>query len=93
MIASALPSDGALSRSPSLNVGRWLLSEKNSMRNTRPRSASTFSRQRLLPGKNIQQLSALTALVSFKGIPLGQSPRARATDVAEKTQSKFLMFP
>src|SRR5262249_57972036 len=47
--SSALPSDGALSKSPSSNAGRWLRSEKNSMRNTRPRSASISSSQRVTP--------------------------------------------
>jgi hypothetical protein len=42
---------GALSRSPSSNAGRWLLSETNSMRNTRPRLASMHSRQRIAPSQ------------------------------------------
>jgi hypothetical protein len=49
--SSALPSDGALSRSPSSNAGRWL-SEKNSIRNTRPRRPQCPAVKGWRPSKN-----------------------------------------
>ena len=45
--SSELLSDGALLKSPSSNVGKWLPCEKTSTRNTRPRSASKQSHQRM----------------------------------------------
>ena len=61
-------------KSPSSNAGRWLLSEKNSMRNTRPRSASMHSRQRIAPS----QKYPATLGLDRRGSPSNRQPCARS---------------